>query len=104
MVSKLAKAIGFVGGVAALVWAMRDRFISVAVSREPQPPSFRVGPSDGEVSLESIAGIGPTYASRLRDAGFATVADLAAADAERVAGVAGVSVDRASTWLAQART
>jgi hypothetical protein len=33
MLSKVAKVVGFVGGVAALIWAMRDRFISVAVSR-----------------------------------------------------------------------
>ena len=38
---RVAKIIGLVGGVAAVVWAMRDRFISVATSREPEPPTIR---------------------------------------------------------------
>lgn len=99
MVSKFAKAVGFIGGIVAIVWAMRDRFISVAVSREPEPPAFKTTPTPTTAGLESVPGIGPTYANRLRAAGLSTTADLLAADAEKVAEVAGVSVTRARGWL-----
>ncbi len=106
MVSKLAKAIGFIGGVAAVVWAMRDRFISVAASREPELPSFREDSGGGSdrVDLESINGIGPGYANRLRAAGFASVGDLIDADPAAVAEAIGVGADRVQGWIDQART
>jgi hypothetical protein len=47
MVSKVTKIVGFVAAAVALVWAMRDRFISVAVSREPEPPAFKNPPGVG---------------------------------------------------------
>jgi predicted flap endonuclease-1-like 5' DNA nuclease len=100
MLSKVAKIVGFVGGVAALIWAMRDRFISVAVSREPEPPAFRGWPAEGP-GLESLNGVGPTYAQRLREAGFTKPGDLVAADAEEIARIAGVSASRARSWLDQ---
>lgn len=100
MLSKVAKVVGFVGGVAALIWAMRDRFISVAVSREPEPPAFRGWPT-GTPGLESLNGIGPTYAQRLSEAGYANPADLAEADVEEIAKIAGVSTSRARSWLDQ---
>lgn len=102
--SKVAKIVGFVGGVAALVWAMRDRFISVAVSREPEPPAFKNPPRMGTAAgpqLESINGVGPTYADRLRAAGYSSAADLAGADPDEIAKVAGVSTTRARSWLDQ---
>lgn len=101
MVSKVARIVGFVGGVVALVWAMRDRFISVAVSREPEPPAFKHAPDRVPAELESIKGIGPTYAERLRAAGYATAADLAGTDPDEIADVAGVSSNRARSWLDQ---
>lgn len=104
MVSKVAKIVGFVGGVVALVWAMRDRFISVAVSREPEPPAFK-NPAHGKTTspseLESINGIGPTYADRLRASGYSRPADLVGADPDEIAKVAGVSSSRAVSWLDQ---
>lgn len=104
MVSKVAKVVGFVGGVVALIWAMRDRFISVAVSREPEPPAFKK-PTDGGptdvAELESINGIGPTYADRLRAAGYSSAADLTGADPEQIAQIAGVGTTRARSWLDQ---
>ncbi|MEX0797766.1 MAG: helix-hairpin-helix domain-containing protein [Acidimicrobiia bacterium] len=104
MVSKVAKVVGFVGGVVALVWAMRDRFISVAVSREPEPPAFKNATDMGSAvvsELESINGIGSTYADRLRAAGYNTAADLAGADPEQIAQIAGVGTTRARSWLDQ---
>ncbi|WP_254542935.1 class III poly(R)-hydroxyalkanoic acid synthase subunit PhaC [Halomarina pelagica] len=55
----------------------------------------------GETGVESVDGIGPTYAERLREAGIETRADLREADAETVAEVAEVGVSRAETWLEQ---
>ncbi len=104
MVSKVAKVVGFVGGVIALVWAMRDRFISVAVSREPEPPAFKNPHETGAAmvaELESIKGIGPTYADRLRAAGYTHPTDLSGADPEKIAQIAGVSATRARSWLDQ---
>ena len=41
---RAARLIAVIAGVAALVWAMRDRFISLVVPREPERPTFRVAP------------------------------------------------------------
>jgi predicted flap endonuclease-1-like 5' DNA nuclease len=104
MVSKVTKIVGFVAGAVALVWAMRDRFISVAVSREPEPPAFKNPPGVGTAAnseLESINGVGPTYADRLRAAGYSSAADLAGADPDEIAKLAGVSGSRARSWLDQ---
>ena len=62
-----------------------------------------VDPAGTEGSdLEAVDGIGPTYAERLRDGGIVTVAELAAADVERVAELAGVGTSRAESWVGQA--
>lgn len=95
---RLAKFIGFVGGAVAVIWAMRDRFISVATSREPQPPAFRAEPPPS-ADVETIDGIGPTYAERLTNAGIGTVDALAKATPDRVAEAASVSTTRARNWI-----
>ena len=95
---RLAKIIGFVGGVAALVWAMRDRFVSVATSREPEPPTFKV---PGQ-TVEIIEGIGPVFAQRLNAIGITTVAELAGASPDSVAEAAGISAARARNWIERA--
>jgi polyhydroxyalkanoate synthase len=51
--------------------------------------------------VETVTGIGPTYAERLHAAGIETTADLAAADAATVADAAEVSESRAQDWLDQ---
>lgn len=96
---RLAKVVGILGALAAVVWAMRDRFISVAISREPEPPAFRATPG---VPVEAIDGIGPVFAKRLTAAGIGTVARLAAASSDAVAEAAGVSSARARSWIDQA--
>ena len=57
---------------------------------------------DDESSLETISGIGDTYAARLRESGIETTTDLAAADAATVADVAEVSESRAAEWIEDA--
>ena len=102
---RLAKIIGIVGGTLALIWAMRDRFISVAASREPEPPVLRANVSDSAApGIDTIDGIGPVFAGRLRGAGIDTVPKLASATADTIAEVAGVSGARARSWIDQARS
>lgn len=60
----------------------------------PQPP---------EEPLESIDGIGPTYAGRLTEAGVTGVASLARLDPETVAKITNTSVSRSTDWIEQAR-
>lgn len=55
-----------------------------------------------ERQLEDLAGIGSTYASRLREAGIETPGDLARADPETVTEAADVSTDEAEEWIRQA--
>jgi hypothetical protein len=52
--------------------------------------------------LAEIKGVGPTYASRLAEVGILTFADLAKADAAKVAEVAKVSEKVAGSWIAAA--
>lgn len=95
---RLAKVIGFIGGALALAWAMRDRFISVATSREPRPPTFRSDIPSPE-SVDAIEGIGPVFAERLTEHGIGDIRALASANPDQVAEAAGVSTARAKTWI-----
>lgn len=100
---KVAKFLGVVGGVAAVLWAMRDRLVSIAAPKEPEPPRFRVAePAPPADDLTELSGIGPVFATRLAQAGIATFAALAAATPGRVAEVTGVPETRASDWIEQA--
>lgn len=95
-----AKIIGLVAGVAAVIWAMRDRFISIATNREPEPPAFRSDPSPRPApTVDSIEGIGPVFTDRLTKAGLGTVDALAEASPDRVAEAASVSAAQARTWI-----
>ena len=105
LMKRLAKIVGIVAGAAALVWAMRDRFISVATSREPEPPTFRTGAtSAASPAIDVIDGIGPVFAVRLKTAGIDNAAKLAAASPDRVAEAASVSAARARSWIEQAKS
>ena len=102
---RMAKVIGIVGGTIALIWAMRDRFISVAASREPEPPVLRATvPAPAAPGIDTIDGIGPVFAGRLKGAGIDSVPKLASSTADTVAEAAGVSGARARTWIEQARS
>jgi predicted flap endonuclease-1-like 5' DNA nuclease len=111
-VKRLAKVVGVVSGVIAVVWAMRDRLISITAPREPEPPRFRVvtppsspragAPPPRSDDLTDIVGIGPVFADRLTIAGILGFADLARAGAARAAEITGVPVTRAEGWISQA--
>jgi polyhydroxyalkanoate synthase len=69
-----------------------------AVEESPDPVEDDAG--DASADVETVDGIGPTYAERLRDAGIETVADLAGYDAADLAEIAETSESRAADWLA----
>jgi polyhydroxyalkanoate synthase len=52
--------------------------------------------------IETIRGIGPTYADRLHEAGIDTVADLAEYDPEQLAEIADAAASRTAYWIDQA--
>ena len=39
---RLLRLVAVVGGVAGLIWAMRDRLISIPNQREEEPAPFRI--------------------------------------------------------------
>lgn len=106
---RLARIVGVLGGVAAVVWAMRERFVSIATPREPEPPTFRVvtspsippRPSDPD-DLTEVNGIGPVFARRLMEGGISTFTELAAASPDRLAELTGVPESRVTDWISQA--
>jgi predicted flap endonuclease-1-like 5' DNA nuclease len=105
-VNRIGKIIGLVGGALAILWAMRDRLVSIAAPQDPEPPRFKVVPPPPALEtgddLTEITGIGPVFAGRLRDAGIATFAELAAATPARLAEITGASEARAAAWVATA--
>ena len=54
---------------------------------------------NGEAPVETVRGVGPTYAGRLAAAGIETVGDLREHDPKLLAAVADTSPARAETWL-----
>ncbi|MFB6188859.1 MAG: class III poly(R)-hydroxyalkanoic acid synthase subunit PhaC [Halapricum sp.] len=55
----------------------------------------------GSADVETVDGIGPTYAERLRTAGIETVADLKASDIGTIADATEASPGRVEDWLEQ---
>ncbi len=105
---RFLKAVSVIAGLGALVWMMRDRFVSLAIPREQTPPSFRVapvpaGPARSGDDLTAIVGIGPVYADRLRSAGFGSFASIASARAADLAAAAGIAESRVGDWISQAK-
>lgn len=103
---KLARLLGLAAGVGAIAWAMRERFVTLTLTREPEPPTFTLPPEPVEspVSVEpddltQIPGIGPVFARRLMEAGIATFSHLAAADPSAVAGITNVPIARVDRWI-----
>jgi predicted flap endonuclease-1-like 5' DNA nuclease len=110
---RIGRVVGFIGGAAAVVWAMRDRLISIAAPAEPQPPRFRVvkpsptptpGPMHVTDDLTLITGVGPVFAARLRAAGLDSFELIAGSDDATLAEVTGVVESRVERWRQQAST
>ncbi len=106
---KILRLLGLLAFLGTVIWIMRDRFISLALPREPDPPAFRVAPHppleeepSQDDDLTIIKGIGPVYAARLEDAGITTLAGLAAGEAEPLAETISVPTDRVENWIEEA--
>ncbi|WP_115865632.1 helix-hairpin-helix domain-containing protein [Halorussus litoreus] len=77
-----------------------------AESAETEDDTEEVAAEESESAgepLEDVKGIGPAYAERLRSAGVADVAELATADADRLAEETDLSEKRISRWIEQAQ-
>ncbi len=103
---KAARILGIVGGAGAVAWAMRDRFVTLALNREPEHPTYTLPPEPADVDaaaepddLTAIPGIGPVFARRLMEAGVATYPQLAKADPYRIAEIVNITEGRASKWI-----
>ncbi|MFW2339308.1 MAG: hypothetical protein ACN4GK_04600 [Acidimicrobiia bacterium] len=121
---RIVRILSFAAGVAALIWAMRDRFISLALPREPQPPAFRhpedhpnvphrphqpphfqpeVPTTDNKPDdLQEIKGIGPVFAAGLADMGITTFGDLSESKVADVAAKLETAESRVADWIGQA--
>lgn len=113
---RFARILGIIAGIGAIAWAMRDRFISLAVPRETEPPAFRSEPprstpssrpADPQTSepddLTQINGIGPVFAGRLVEAGMTSFQQVASSSEETLAEVLGPRVSNPADILQQAR-
>ncbi|MEX0667348.1 MAG: hypothetical protein WD313_03365 [Acidimicrobiia bacterium] len=45
---RLIRTIAVIGGVVGVVWAMRERWISIPADKEPEQPEFRVPENNGK--------------------------------------------------------
>ena len=98
--------IAVVGLLALAIVVLRRRSRSELVRIEIEGPdaadrSAAVAVED--VELESIEGIGPAYAARLREAGVEDVDDLVSVDADDLARDSGIAAGRIRTWVERAR-
>jgi len=106
--SKLARWVGIVGGVGGAAWLVRDRFISLALPREPEPPTFRPPPVPSETrhsaadDLTEIAGIGPVFSDRLAAQSINSWRGLAERTPTEIAEITGAAESRAAGWIAEA--
>ena len=128
LVKRFARILGLLGGIGAVLWAMRDRFISLTVPREPEPPAFRDPPEPSSASpstdvpasagepapadadeaaepddLTAVNGVGPVYAERLASAGITTFAMLAAMTSDQLGEVLGSRISKVDTILEDAK-
>ena len=88
------------------VWpAVADWYHRVSEPDEPaSEPRVTDGPGEtaldtGGPDVETVEGIGPTYAERLRAAGIETTADLAGVDVSRLAEITETGETRVEGWL-----
>jgi polyhydroxyalkanoate synthase len=73
--------------------------VAAGVSEEQAREWIDDAQSRQDEGLEVIDGIGESRAARLREADIETLADLAAADVDRVAEAADVSETQAREWV-----
>ena len=98
-------------GVSWLIWLWRKQrevmpkplHISGRTAAYPMTAGVKPDKPQGPDDLESIQGIGPTYARRLNDFGISTFAQLAQADPGELREVTGVTRWDPQEWIDEAR-
>lgn len=102
---RLLKVFAFLGGLGAIGWIVRNRFVGMTLNREPQTPEPVPEPGAAtlpESDLHQIPGISPATAEVLHTAGITTVAQLSGADAAGVAARTGLDEVMLISWIEQA--
>ena len=102
---RLLKVFAFLGGLGAIGWLIRNRFVTVTMNREPETPEPAPEPmtdSPSESDLTRIEGIAPADAVRIHAAGITTAAQLAEADAHALAAQTGLDEARLASWMEKA--
>ncbi len=102
---RILRIFGVLAGLGTAIWLLRDRFVSLALPREPEPPAFRVAPHTPPPPAEDLTvvkGIGPVYEARLHEAGVSSLRDLASRDPEDLATRLGVPAARVAKWIEEA--
>ncbi|MCY4370473.1 MAG: hypothetical protein OXF41_13930 [bacterium] len=95
----------FVGGIGAVGWLIRHRFVGMTLNREPQTPEPAPEPaSDAPPSTDLVHALGVPAedAARLRSVGITTVTQLAIADAKDLAEKTGLDEGQLTLWMEQA--
>ena len=102
---RLLKLFAFLGGLGAIGWIVRNRFVGMTLNREPQTPEPAPEPAAEplpESDLQRIPGISPATVEVLRTASVTTVAELAGADAAGLAAQTGLDEVMLISWIEQA--
>lgn len=102
---RLLKIFAFLGGLGAVGWLIRHRFVGMTLNREPEVPESAAEPvADPKpaTDLVMILGVPAADAERLRGAGITTVSQLAIADAKDLAERTGLDEGQLALWMEQA--
>lgn len=102
---RLLKLFAFLGGLGAIGWLIRNRFVGMTLNREPEIPEPAPEPapqpasdSSPESDLARIPEIAPDAAELLHTAGVHRIAQLADADAAELATRTGLDETVVASW------
>ena len=105
MAKRLIRFVGLVAVASAIVWLTREHLLPTPhVSHEP-PPHYRSTPPPPQTAaddLTEIKGIGPVYATRLKDMGIHSFRGLSELAPSTITDTVGVSLRVATDWVNQA--
>lgn len=102
---RLLKFFAFLGGVGAVGWLVRHRFVGMTLNREPQTPEPVPEPASDApppTDLVQVLGVPADDAERLSSVGITTVPQLAIADAKDLAEKTGLDEGQLNLWMERA--